>query len=489
MLDALLERDDGEEKKVKIEWGKSLVSYKYDNMKESPHRPITLRFADGSNETADLLVGADGVRSTVIKQLLYSDTEKEAVKNKNDNTHGIELEESSSKKSLLNYTGIMIILGITSDFYHPLLDERGFYTLDGKHRLFTMPFEGSKIDDLEKYDIPLNDTSMGKKRTRRYMWQLSYHLDSIEEATELSKGGPNVLLKDVLNRTEGWHDPVQAMIQSTPMETIWGTPLMDRDPNDVLKHWNQVYNKRQGEVIRTAVMGDAIHSMSPFKGQGCNQSLMDGPLLCHWLETSNLDSAMKGFMREMVQRTRKKVIASREAASYLHSKEVLESSKESFAGVADDDVQTLIQLLEEKGINANLSDKLDDSIQRLIIEHNLADDDKKDEYSDSESNGTLEANALAYTEKGSLSELRKLSLNTSGVQAIKNVRDVKLNTCLHIAAKIGCYHTTRWLISEMGMEVNTQNLEGYTSYEICKQSGQNKRLTLLLEKLSKLDKQ
>ena len=214
---------------------------------------------------------------------------------------------------------------------------------------------------------------------------------------------------------------------------------------------------------------------------------MDGPLLCHWLEKSNLDSAMKGFMREMVQRTRKKVIASRQAASYLHSKQILECSKESFAGVADDDVQTLIQLLEEKGINANLSDKLDDSIQRIIIEHNLVHEDKKDENSDSESNDILKANALAYAEKGSLSELRKLSLNTSGVQAIKNARDEKLNTCLHIAAKYGCYHTTRWLISEMDMEVNTQNLEGYTSYEISKQSGQNKRLILLLEKLSKLD--
>lgn len=489
MLDALLERDDGEEKKVKIVWGKKLSSYKYDNMKESHHRPITLLFADGSTETADLLVGADGVRSTVIKQLLYSDTEVETAKNENDNIGGIQLGESSSKKSLLNYTGIMIILGITSDFYHPLLDERGFYTLDGKHRLFTMPFEGSKIDDLEKYDIPLNDTSMDKKRTRRYMWQLSYHLDSVEEATELSQGGANGLLNDVLNRTKGWHDPVQAMIQSTPIETIWGTPLMDRDPNDVLNHWNQVYNKRQGEVIRTAVMGDAIHSMSPFKGQGCNQSLMDGPLLCHWLEKSNLDSAMKGFMREMVQRTRKKVMASRQAASYLHSKEVIESSKESFAGVADDDVQTLIQLLDEKGINANLSDKLDSSIQRIIIEYNLADDDKKDESSDSESNDILEANALAFAEKGLLSELRKLSLNTSGVEAIKNARDEKLNTCLHIAARYGCYHTIRWLISEMGMEVNTQNIEGYTSYEISKQGGQNKRLILLLEKLSKLEKQ
>jgi hypothetical protein len=107
----------------------------------------------------------------------------------------------------LSYTGIMIVLGITKDFFHPLLDEKGFYTLDGEHRLFTMPFEGSCITNLETLNISLdahenayhnhgscknnNDEKEDKGKiqtTRRYMWQLSYKLSSLEEATRLSKG-------------------------------------------------------------------------------------------------------------------------------------------------------------------------------------------------------------------------------------------------------------------------------------------------------------
>ena len=176
----------------------------------------------------------------------------------------------------LSYTGIMIVLGITKDFFHPLLDEKGFYTLDGEHRLFTMPFEGSCITNLETLNISLdahenayhnhgscknnNDEKEDKGKiqtTRRYMWQLSYKLSSLEEATRLSKGGPKMLLEDVLKRTKGWYNPVQDMIKSAPLETIWGTPLMDRSPNMIHdKIMKERHDPGNGKILRTIVMGD-----------------------------------------------------------------------------------------------------------------------------------------------------------------------------------------------------------------------------------------
>lgn len=237
MMNTLKERDV--HNKIRIEWNKKLKGFT-----TSTDAPVqtTLEFEDGTSASADLLVGADGVHSTVMKNILD------------------ENEDCTA------YIGIMIVLGITQDFYHPLLDEKGFYTLDGNHRLFTMPYEGSRMTDLIENDIPFNDQSISIKRTRRYMWQLSYNLP-YEEAVKISNEGSQSLFNEVLRRTKDWHDPVQAMIQSTPLSTVWGTPLMDRSPSEILVKMNEVYKASKQKSMRAIALGDAIHAMSPFKGQ------------------------------------------------------------------------------------------------------------------------------------------------------------------------------------------------------------------------------
>jgi 2-polyprenyl-6-methoxyphenol hydroxylase-like FAD-dependent oxidoreductase len=186
---------------------------------------LSLAFGDGSTvEGVDLLISADGIRSSVVKEILPNDPGPK-------------------------YIGIMIVLGIAK-FCHPLLDERGFYTLDGNHRLFTMPYEGAKPNG--------ND--------RRIMWQLSYTLNE-SEAKSWSLVGPQALKDEVLRRCNNWHDPVIQMIQSTPLETIWGTGLMDRDPEELV---SAIGDSRFSNVV---VLGDAAHSMSPFKGMFATPTL------------------------------------------------------------------------------------------------------------------------------------------------------------------------------------------------------------------------
>lgn len=165
----------------KVHWNKRLVSFE---RCQDDDTKIHLQFEDDVCVKVDFLVGADGIHSRVIKTLLREHDE-----------HG------------LRYLKIMIILGI-ADFCHPLLDERGFYTLDGTHRLFTMPYEGTKLD---------------KNHKRRIMWQLSYRLDNEAEAKRLSTSGPTVLREEVLRLCRDWHEPVADMIAATPLETIWGT--------------------------------------------------------------------------------------------------------------------------------------------------------------------------------------------------------------------------------------------------------------------------
>lgn len=50
---------------VEIRWGVSFESFE-----ESPSGGVTLRFADGAEETADIMVGADGARSKIRHLLL-----------------------------------------------------------------------------------------------------------------------------------------------------------------------------------------------------------------------------------------------------------------------------------------------------------------------------------------------------------------------------------------------------------------------------------
>lgn len=201
--------------KAKLMFGKLLIG-----LESVVENKICLKFGDGSNEeNVDLLIGADGIRSSVVKLVV-------------PNVPGPK------------YLGVMIILGI-AEFNHPLLDERGFYTLDGNHRLFTMPYE-ERSSETHK---------------ARVMWQLSYNLADEDESRKLSLAGPKSLRDEVLRRCRYWHDPVVELIHATSLETIWGTGLMDRDPEELVR---DIAGCKFSNVV---VLGDAAHSMSPFKGE------------------------------------------------------------------------------------------------------------------------------------------------------------------------------------------------------------------------------
>jgi len=94
--------------------------------------------------------------------------------------------------------------------------------------------------------------------------------------------------------------------------------------------------------------------MSPFKGQGANQAIMDAVLLADCLEqgvrkhgpSAGIDSALPQYEREMLRRSSTKVVASREAASILHSD--LAQTVDSSSTVAE----STITQLRQKGIGA-----------------------------------------------------------------------------------------------------------------------------------------
>ncbi|CAF1106630.1 unnamed protein product [Didymodactylos carnosus] len=251
-------------------------------------------FQDGHKVDAGLIIGCDGINSAVRKFKYPNDSSK------------------------LGYLGIMVVLGITG-CEHMLGKERVFQTVDGCTRLFVMPY--SK-------DSP----------SESVMWQLSFPIAE-EEAFKLNQS--MLLLKQhVQERCCKWHTPIPQMIDSTSVNLLMGIPAYDRDPT-------QPPDEHSCQSI--ALLGDAAHPMSPFKGQGANQALLDAVLLAESLSKQpNLTDSISYYDRAMISRVHPKVMQSRERVQTLHQPNVLSTTNFECRGVDE----KLLEILNLKGINA-----------------------------------------------------------------------------------------------------------------------------------------
>lgn len=260
-----------------IQWGHRLVGFK-----QCEDKSVELSFhVNGEIKTtkADLVVGADGIRS-VVRSLLIGEV-----------------------VTPQRYLGYIVILGICSlealkGVESSLLDSATvFQTVNGHERIYMMPFTHDSI-----------------------MWQLSFPMAE-EEAKALSAQGAEALKEEAVRRTQ-WHAPIPQIIAATLSSQISGYPVYDRE---LLKP----------ELLENAgavtLIGDAAHPMSPFKGQGANQALLDALALARnistgsfkWRESGLRESILTQFEEEMLARSACKVKDSAEVAELLHSKDVL----------------------------------------------------------------------------------------------------------------------------------------------------------------------
>lgn len=263
-----------------VKWGHEFVGYEQTE-KQTVELHFKVQEKDGY-EAADLLAGADGIRSK-LHELLLGPNERS-----------------------LRYLGCMVILGISErselkDLSHPLLDqETVFQTANGQERIYVMPYSKTAV-----------------------MWQLSFPI-SEEIAIEIAEKGAAALKKEALKRVS-WHAPIPDILEASPESLISGYPVYDKS---VLKtsHFDKA-----GAVT---LLGDAAHPMSPFKGQGANQALLDALLLArsiykycgphaNWKEKGLRDAVLNSFETRMIKRSSPKVTDSAAAASFLHSQAVL----------------------------------------------------------------------------------------------------------------------------------------------------------------------
>ncbi|MFT6814936.1 MAG: 2-polyprenyl-6-methoxyphenol hydroxylase-like FAD-dependent oxidoreductase [Sphingobacteriales bacterium] len=272
---ALLEQLGGQDK---VQWAHQLVDFK-----EGDEVELTFNI-DGKIKyvKADLLVGADGIRSTVRNKLI------------------------GDEKTPLRYLDCIVILGICpleslKGVDSDLLDsETVFQTANGTERIYMMPYTKDSV-----------------------MWQLSFPMLE-DEAKNLSSQGAQALKEEACKRTQ-WHNPIPQIMAATQEELISGYPVYDRE---LLKA--EILEKNE----KATLLGDAAHPMSPFKGQGANQALLDALSLAreiakgcrpfsNWREVGLRKGVLSEFESEMLKRSATKVSDSADAAQFLHSDSVL----------------------------------------------------------------------------------------------------------------------------------------------------------------------
>ena len=193
---------------------------------------MKLRFANGAQADADILIGADGIHSTVRETLLGN--------------------EEPQFTACIAYRGLVPAERLTS---LNLPNESQLWLGPGRHFVH-YPVSGGRLINF----VCLIDQDEWAK----------------ESWTE--PGNP----ADALRAYDGWHQQVQAILGAVEETFIWG--LFDRAP---LLRWS---------FDRVTLLGDACHPMLPFLAQGAAQAIEDGATLAAVLsQTDDVEGALRQY--------------------------------------------------------------------------------------------------------------------------------------------------------------------------------------------------
>jgi salicylate hydroxylase len=216
---------------------------------------IRLTFADGTTAVGDVVIGADGIHSSVREGLFGPDNPR--------------------------FTGIVAFRGtVPLDRMPPGMIERKGYNWSGPDHHF--------VHYLLKGGSLMNCVGVcDKKDWRVESW--SVEGDMAEFRSEFS----------------GWHETIQSLIDG--MDRCFKWALYDREPLD---QWSRGH---------ATLLGDACHPMLPFLAQGACMAIEDGYVLTHCLRTNdNVAAALKAYERIRLPRVSRVQLGARERGESLH---------------------------------------------------------------------------------------------------------------------------------------------------------------------------
>jgi 2-polyprenyl-6-methoxyphenol hydroxylase-like FAD-dependent oxidoreductase len=220
---------------------------RFTRYEEMPHGRFKVHFEDGNAVMADVLVGADGVNSGVRKQYLPKvepvDTGVLAVGGKIPLTDGVM---ALAPHRLLD--GPVMVMPPTPCSLFMAMWRRSAEALEALRELGI--YETAPED--ENYLI----LGLGGRP----------HALGLPEEEDAMTGS---ILRDAMRRAaDGWHPNLRKLVELLDERDITVTRLRTSERPVPWK------------TTRVTLLGDAIHSMTPYRGIGANTALRDAALLC-----------------------------------------------------------------------------------------------------------------------------------------------------------------------------------------------------------------
>lgn len=218
---------------------------------------IRLRFEDGEDVVADVVVAADGVHSALRDQVGAGD--------------------DAVFSGTVGFRGVVPVEQLPS---LPDPDAAQFWMGPGRHLLHYPIDGGARVNFLAVVRTPA--------------WTSQRWMESCDPS-------------EAAVAFEGWHPAATEMTSAVTEATRWA--LFDRRP---LRHWSR------GRLV---LLGDAAHAMLPHQGQGANQTIEDAVVLADELAESSptdVEAALVRYEQRRRRRTRRVQRVSRLTADLLH---------------------------------------------------------------------------------------------------------------------------------------------------------------------------
>lgn len=248
---------------VSIHLGQAVESYQHDFQKLSSQN-LTIHFANGESLEADVLVGADGIKSKVQACMLG--------------------QTSAEFTGQVAWRGVVEAKKLPNELIKP---NANLWVGPGKHFVSYYLRGGDLVNFV-----------------------------AVQERTDWQKESWNEPgdINELRQTFDGWHPEVTDLLVATDSCFLWA--LFDRRP---LNKWTD---------NNVALLGDACHPMLPFLAQGAAMAIEDSYALAHCLASdTDTHTALQTYQNIRLPRSRDIQLNARKNAALYHMSSPIEQAK------------------------------------------------------------------------------------------------------------------------------------------------------------------